>query len=68
VYFATVLMSHSPGRYYASAVMKVILGQIIMGYDSKLVDPTAQRWWTWRSSMLPMEKTIVVFTPRSGDE
>ncbi|KAL5121805.1 hypothetical protein ACEQ8H_000020 [Pleosporales sp. CAS-2024a] len=52
-----------PGRYYASAVMKVILGQIIMNYDCELVDPKAQRWWTWRSSMLPKEKTMVVFTP-----
>jgi cytochrome P450 len=52
-----------PGRYYASAVMKVILGQIIMNYDCELVNPDAQRWWTWRSSMLPKEKTMIVFTP-----
>tara|TARA_R110002003_G_scaffold110_2_gene9237 strand:- start:5154 stop:5345 length:192 start_codon:yes stop_codon:yes gene_type:complete len=53
----------SPGRYYASAVMKVILGQIIMNYDCELADPEAPRWWTWRSSMLPKEKTMVIFTP-----
>ncbi|KAF2031754.1 cytochrome P450 [Setomelanomma holmii] len=52
-----------PGRYYASAVMKVILGQIIMNYDCELVNPDAPRWWTWRSSMLPKEKTMVIFTP-----
>ena len=43
--------------------MKVILGQIILNYDCELVDPHAKRWWTWRSSMLPREKTMVVFTP-----
>lgn len=52
-----------PGRYYATAVMKVILGQVLLNYDVELVDPEAPRWWTWRSSMLPKEGTLVVFTP-----
>jgi hypothetical protein len=53
----------SPGRFYASAVMKVILGQVLMNYDCELADATKPRWWTWRSSMLPNYKTEVVFTP-----
>ncbi|KAI0200207.1 cytochrome P450 [Astrocystis sublimbata] len=53
-----------PGRYYAVAVMKVIIGQIIMNYDCELVNPEAPRWFTWRSSMLPKKDTTVVFTPR----
>ncbi|RYC65201.1 hypothetical protein CHU98_g963 [Xylaria longipes] len=51
-----------PGRYYAAAVMKVIMSQIIMNYDCHLVNPSASRWFTWRSTMLPKKDTIVVFT------
>ncbi|KAI1172625.1 cytochrome P450 [Nemania sp. FL0916] len=54
-----------PGRYYASAVMKVIVSQIIMNYDCELVDSSANRWFTWRSTMLPRSGTKVIFTPRS---
>ncbi|KXX75838.1 Ent-kaurene oxidase [Madurella mycetomatis] len=54
-----------PGRYYASAFMKVVVGQILMKYDLKLVEPDAPRWMTWRAAMLPSNKTTVVFTPRS---
>ena len=54
----------SPGRYYAAAVIKVILAQIILHYDCELVQPEAPRWFTWRSSMLPKESTLVTFVAR----
>lgn len=54
-------VSHSPGRFYAAAVMKVILVQIILDYDFRLADPSAPRWFTWRSSMLPRKATRVIF-------
>ncbi|KAL3462038.1 cytochrome P450 [Aspergillus heterothallicus] len=53
-----------PGRYYAAAVMKLILAQVIVEYDCRLADPAARRWFTWRSTMLPNPRTKVVFTPR----
>ncbi|KAI0406390.1 hypothetical protein F4802DRAFT_113734 [Xylaria palmicola] len=52
-----------PGRYYAAAVMKVIISQIIASYDMKFVDADASRWFTWRSTMLPRKDTMVIFTP-----
>ncbi|KAI0023353.1 hypothetical protein F4780DRAFT_77300 [Xylariomycetidae sp. FL0641] len=55
-----------PGRYYAVAVMKVIMGQIILNYDCDLVDRTSSRLVTWRSTMLPKPSTKVVFTPLEG--
>ncbi|KAI0183417.1 cytochrome P450 [Xylaria flabelliformis] len=55
-----------PGRYYATAVMKVIISQLIMHYDTKLVDADAGRWFTWRSTMLPKKDTMVIFTPRTN--
>ncbi|KNG49002.1 cytochrome p450 [Stemphylium lycopersici] len=52
-----------PGRFYASAVMKVILGQVLLNYDCELVDPDAKRLFTWRSTILPKPSAKVVFTP-----
>jgi hypothetical protein len=46
------------------SVMKVIMGQIIMNYDCELVDPEASRSLIWRSTMLPKESTVVIFTPQ----
>ncbi|CAG8960196.1 hypothetical protein HYFRA_00010675 [Hymenoscyphus fraxineus] len=39
-----------PGRFYAAAVMKVMLANIIKNYDCKLADEKAERWFTWRSN------------------
>lgn len=58
---------HSPGRYYAVAVMKVIIGQIVLNYDCQLADSQASRYFTWRSTMLPKESTMVILTPRSTE-
>ncbi|RYP38346.1 hypothetical protein DL767_002586 [Monosporascus sp. MG133] len=56
-----------PGRYYASAVMKLILAQIIMNYDFELVQPNAPRWLSWRSTTLPRRATLVNFRARQRD-
>ncbi|KAI0809677.1 cytochrome P450 [Xylaria sp. FL0064] len=53
-----------PGRFYAVAVMKVIMGQIIMNYDCDLPDKETCRYISWRSTILPKQKTVVIFTPR----
>ncbi|KAF3000341.1 hypothetical protein E8E14_002268 [Neopestalotiopsis sp. 37M] len=52
-----------PGRFYATAIMKMIIGQIVLDYDCELQEPEAPRWFTWRSSMLPKASTMVVFKP-----
>ncbi|KAK4164290.1 cytochrome P450 [Cladorrhinum sp. PSN259] len=53
-----------PGKFYASAVMKVILSQIITHYDVDLLDPKAERMWVLRSGLVPRHETKVTFTPR----
>ncbi|KAH8766056.1 cytochrome P450, partial [Diaporthe sp. PMI_573] len=52
-----------PGRFYAVAVMKVVLGQVILNYNCELAEPESPRWLIWRSTMLPKASTAVVFTP-----
>ncbi|KAI0870674.1 cytochrome P450 [Hypoxylon argillaceum] len=54
-----------PGRFYATAVMKLVVGHIIKNYDCQLAHPRASRWFTWRSTMLPKQRTMVLFTPVS---
>lgn len=58
-----LLTTPSPGRFYASAVMKVILGQMILNYDCELLNPNEKRLFTWRSTILPKPSAKVVFTP-----
>ncbi|KAK4446672.1 cytochrome P450 [Podospora aff. communis PSN243] len=53
-----------PGRYYAVALAKVVISHLVEEYDIELVDPTAPRWWTWRTTRVPSEETMAIFTPR----
>lgn len=52
-----------PGRHYAAAVMKVIMGQVILNYNCNLVDQHARRYLYWRSTILPKPNTLIEFTP-----
>ncbi|RYP53662.1 hypothetical protein DL768_001388 [Monosporascus sp. mg162] len=53
-----------PGRFYASAVLKVIVAQVISNYDCSLVEPDAKHTITWRSTFLPRDDFRVTFAPR----
>ncbi|KAI9155657.1 Ent-kaurene oxidase [Paramyrothecium foliicola] len=52
-----------PGRFYAAAVMKVIMGQILMNYKCELINKEGPRFFEWRSTILPKSDTLVSFTP-----
>ncbi|KAI9148716.1 Cytochrome P475 monooxygenase [Paramyrothecium foliicola] len=54
-----------PGRYYATAFMKVVIAQLLMNYDFSLVKPNAPRWISWRVARIPRPWTQMTFTPRS---
>lgn len=54
----------SPGRFYYAAMMKTMSAKILLKYDFELLDRHSRRWWTWRSSMLPKENTVVIFRDR----
>lgn len=55
----------SPGRYYAAAVMKTLLGLLITKYDSELLDPQGPRWFVWRSFIYPRPSTKVILRRRA---
>lgn len=45
--------NHSPARFYVSVVMKMILSHLIVDYEFKLADPTAQPFLTFGKMRLP---------------
>lgn len=56
---------NSPGRFYAAAAAKVIMSQMISKYDMRMVDKTAKRWWSLRSTIVLREDLMVAFTCRA---
>jgi hypothetical protein len=51
----------SPGRFYAAAAMKTIIGQFILKFDAELVNKEESRFISWRSFIYPRNRTKVVF-------
>ena len=54
----------SPGRFYASFIMKMVLVHILVNYDFKLVNEKAPRVWAWRTFRIPYEKAQMLFRER----
>ncbi|CAH0051924.1 unnamed protein product [Clonostachys solani] len=52
-----------PGRFYAAAIMKVIIGQIVLKYDTELIHGKENRFLEWRSTILPKSGIKVAFKP-----
>ena len=44
--------------------MKLIMAEILQGYEFSLLKPQGKRVMTWRSSIVPRLDTIVVFQSR----
>jgi hypothetical protein len=61
----TANISYSPGRFYASAFIKVVVAQLLLNYNFALVEPEASRWISWRVARIPKPWTKLTFTPRN---
>lgn len=51
----------SPGRYYASRVLKIIIAHMIQHYEIKTdvnADQKTQRFY-WRSAIVPKSNTVI---------
>lgn len=62
------LMRSSPGRFYASISMKLIIAHIVKGYDLKLLDQNKERSSTWRSYVFPRQDVFMQLFPRNKEE
>lgn len=57
--------SFSPGRFYVSIVMKMIVSEFIMNYDIKLVDIRAPRLMAWSIAMVPHSSMRILLRKKS---
>ena len=57
----------SPGRFYTSAVYKLILAHVLLEYDIKLADEGLKKapTWTWRSDFVPLASSRLLFRRRA---
>ena len=59
----------SPGRFYSSLVIKLVLAHVLRGYECELHDYEKPQTFMWRSSILPRSDLTILLKPRSkGDE
>ncbi|RYP09153.1 hypothetical protein DL765_008544 [Monosporascus sp. GIB2] len=52
------------GRWYAAAMIKIILGTFISKWDMELADPKATRHFCWRTFIYPIPSTKFILEPR----
>lgn len=57
---------HSPGRFHASLVMKMILSHFVSSYDMRFEDEKARRKWSWETFTMPYESTRILLTKRDA--
>lgn len=57
---------HSPGRFYASHALKLMLRHIILHFDIRLADRTVSRSFAWRASIVPHERVELLVKRRPG--
>jgi len=55
------LTPHSPGRFYASLCMKLVLIHVLEHYECSMEEPQSSRFFSWRSSNVPRASTVVIF-------
>ena len=55
----------SPGRFYATLVLKLILVHILSNYDCKMQEIKGPRSRQWRSAIIPKESIMLWIRPRT---
>ncbi|PYH86450.1 cytochrome P450 [Aspergillus uvarum CBS 121591] len=57
-----------PGRYYASLLLKLVLAQILLRYDVKMVEGAEdeRRYFYWRSAIVPKAGAVLLFRDREA--
>jgi len=56
---------NSPGRFYASLIMKLILSEILSKYTIKLENEKARTKFYWESFTMPYESTRIILQKRN---
>lgn len=61
-----VFSIHSPGRYFAVDVLKMVIAHILQNYDLKMADlhVSKKRTFDWRSATIPQASATLFFRER----
>ena len=57
----------SPGRFYSSIALKLMLAHVLLNYDCHLADKAALRTFSWRSAIIPRSSTMLLMRPRKAE-
>ena len=58
----------SPGRFYAVAVLKMMVGHVVDKYDIELTKPDEAKTFSWRSAIIPRSCAKVSFRQKPTKE
>ncbi|KAA8566351.1 hypothetical protein EYC84_008933 [Monilinia fructicola] len=56
-----------PGRFYAVVVLKLVLSQILTGYECELEEIKGSRSVQWRTALIPKASITLRMRPRAKD-
>ena len=59
-----MFVTPSPGRFYASAALKMMVANTLVKYEMKFVDKTASRTFSWRSAIVPRSSNSLMVRER----
>lgn len=57
----------SPGRFYAVAVLKMMVGHVVDMYDIEVTEPDGAKTFSWRSAIIPRSSAKVSFRPKGSN-
>ena len=59
------LGSHTcPGRFYASAAIKLLMAHVLLNYDVKFANEQQKRTFSWRTAIVPVSTVAILFRKR----
>ena len=58
----------SPGRFYSSLILKLVLAHVLRGYDCELLDNGKPQTFMWRTAVLPRTDLMMLMKPRGKED
>lgn len=58
----------SPGRFFSSLIIKLVLVHMLRGYECELRDPEKPRTYMWRTTMAPNKNLTMTLRSKEKKE
>lgn len=63
-FWALLMHMPSPGRFFASGMLKLMVAHVLLTYDIRFADESQKRTFCWRSAIVPSSKSAILFRER----